>query len=226
MLMRHAYTWGQNQTYGGGCGDLDHNAMQHQTLIDALGLRKHIEFACPGHHKKDDKHPARRSVIPTKLCKEYDTKIWTPEYVDWLRDYQVEYPPKNDDTFTIAVHIRRDDVTPCMLPKEDFYDSYLPNSYYHTLIDQNMKPGARVVIFTQKKSYEPLSSFTDKGYEIQIDSDMADAWKTMVNADVLILSKSSFSVVPGVLCRGKVLYAPFWHYPLKHWTMPDLDFLD
>jgi hypothetical protein len=151
--------------------------------------------------------------------------IWTPEYIDWLRDW-VEYPPKMDDTFTIAVHIRRDEVTPCMNPKDNFYETYVPNSYYHTLIDQHMRPGAKVVIFTQKKSYESLSSFTDKGYAIYMDSDMADAWKTMVVADVLILSKSSFSVIPGVLNRGKVIYAPFWHCPLKHWTMPALEVLD
>ena len=36
------------------------------------------------------------------------------------------------------------------------------------------------------------------------------------------MSKSSFSVVPAMLCKGKVLYPPFWHAPLPGWDIVDI----
>jgi hypothetical protein len=44
----------------------------------------------------------------------------------------------------------------------------------------------------------------------------------LATADILITSKSSFSYLAGILnVRGKVLYHPFWHYPLPDWIVTD-----
>ena len=41
----------------------------------------------------------------------------------------------------------------------------------------------------------------------------------MANADALILSKSSFSFLGGILNReGLVFYQDFWHKPLSRWV--------
>ena len=39
----------------------------------------------------------------------------------------------------------------------------------------------------------------------------------LVSADILIMAKSSFSYIAGILSRGIVLYEPFWHNGLKRW---------
>jgi hypothetical protein len=44
----------------------------------------------------------------------------------------------------------------------------------------------------------------------------------MMTADVLLLSKSSFSLVPAILNRdSQVMYTPFWHAALPNWTTVD-----
>jgi len=49
----------------------------------------------------------------------------------------------------------------------------------------------------------------------------------LATADILVMSKSSFSYLAGILnVSGIVLYHPFWHYPLADWlvTKPHGDF--
>jgi hypothetical protein len=92
---------------------------------------------------------------------------------------------------------------------------------------------ARVVIFSESKSFETLDVFSNnKGYELILDGDVGEAWKTIMVADVIILSKSSFSYVPAALSRQdnnnsnnsnktRVAYTEFWHKPLPGWEMDD-----
>jgi hypothetical protein len=59
-------------------------------------------------------------------------------------------------------------------------------------IDKYYQEGAHVVIISQEKSFEAWDSFEEKGYELWLDTDVADAWKLMLTADLVILSQSSF----------------------------------
>lgn len=43
-----------------------------------------------------------------------------------------------------------------------------------------------------------------------------DTFKEMVSANALIITKSSFSYIAGVLLDGDIYYEPFWHPPMKH----------
>ena len=96
----------------------------------------------------------------------------------------------------------------------------------------------RVTIYSEQESFEPWDEFLRRNYSLvlgtndnksstvdkrqhHIGSDIAVAWKDMMDADVLILSKSSFSMVPAILKNnndGSVVYFPFWHAPLEHWV--------
>jgi hypothetical protein len=39
----------------------------------------------------------------------------------------------------------------------------------------------------------------------------------MMTANILVMSKSTFSYIPGIYSDGLVLYYPFFHGPLRHW---------
>jgi hypothetical protein len=216
MLMCHAYAFHLNATYGGSCGEPSSLIQTHQELLGSVGLKHTLKFACP---RDSNDTNLRSSMIPKDNYLKDGTLIWTPDYVDYLKSH-VEYPPKVPDKFTIAVHIRRADITPCR-PTYKGFDRYLPNLHYHNLINLYMRPGARVVIFSQTKSYEPLDSFREKGYEVILDQDVTDVWKTIAVADVVILSRSSFSLVPSVVSKGVVVYTPFWNEPLRQWHVVD-----
>ncbi len=214
MLMAHAYSFHMNGTYGGCCvrAGTATNVERHQELLDALGLKDALPFACPKDFHDDH---VRKSMIPKEKYHAEDTRIWTPAYVAYLKSL-VHYPPKNEDEFVIVAHVRRGEVTPCR-PKNKGYERYLPNQHFLNLIDQYIKPGARVEIITQSDSFEPLDEFYERGYTVHVDENLASFWRTFILADVVILSRSDFSMIPAVCATGRVVYTPFWHPAIRGW---------
>lgn len=214
MLMAHAYIYHHNATYGGCCGNLSVKMTAHEDLLDALGLKGVLRFKCPRDFISADTR-TRRSVIPKDHYAAEDTRIWTPEYVDYLRSL-VTYPEKRHREYTIVVHMLRGNSSPCKEKSRGFY-SYLPNLHYQNLIDKYMQPGARVIIYTSAKSFEDLNEFRNRGYEVNTDTSLKDTWKEFVTADVFIMSRSDFSMVPAMVANGIVVYTPFWHHILRRW---------
>jgi hypothetical protein len=214
MLMAHAYIFHQNATYGGCCGSLSIKMTAHEDLLDALGLKGALRFNCPRDFQAENSR-VRRSVIPRDHYMAEDTRIWTPEYVDYLRSL-VTYPNKKRSMYTIIVHMLRGNSSPCKEKSRGFH-SYLPNLHYQNLIDKYMKPGARVIIYTSAKSFEDLNEFRIRGYEVNVDTSLKETWKEFVTADVMIMSRSDFSMVPAMVAQGTVVYTPFWHHSLRRW---------
>eukprot|EP00538_Stauroneis_constricta_P000383 CAMPEP_0119572732 /NCGR_PEP_ID=MMETSP1352-20130426/44769_1 /TAXON_ID=265584 /ORGANISM="Stauroneis constricta, Strain CCMP1120" /LENGTH=927 /DNA_ID=CAMNT_0007622419 /DNA_START=21 /DNA_END=2808 /DNA_ORIENTATION=- len=248
MLLCHAYVFHKESgVYGGACPYIKIRTWPafkraHQKLLTLMGLQNVLQIACPEemHINRTtiralDDVPIDRSVqeivLDDKTYRSNDTRIWTPDYVQHIRSL-VEYKPYHKDADkwdapTMAVHIRRGDVDPCNSLKR-----YLPNSHFLELIEQykeklpktkNGKQEApRIVIFSESYSYENFDEFTQRGYEVILDGDINRVWQTILGADVLIMSKSGFSIVPAMLSRAKtVVYTPFWHEPLEHWDVVD-----
>jgi hypothetical protein len=213
MLMAHAYIYQQNATYGGCCGSKTVNTAVHGQLLEAIGLKDVLKFSCPNDFE-NDQH-TRRSVIPRDYYTSNDVRVWTPEYVDCLRSLLV-YPSKQYREYTIVVHMLRGDTSPCK-PKQDGFYRYLPNFHYQALIDEYMQPNARVIIYTSPKSFEDMSVFRRRGYEVNTDAPLKDTWKAFVTADVLVMSRSDLTMVPAMVAKGKVIYTPFWHHSLRRW---------
>jgi hypothetical protein len=93
------------------------------------------------------------------------------------------------------------------------------------LIQRHTKPGARVVIFSEAGSAETLDEFRSEGYEVYEGGSETEVWQTIVTADIVILSRSSFGMIPALVAKGKVIYTPFWHYPIRGWDVvrdPDI----
>jgi len=175
-------------------------------------------FECP-RARSWDKESRRSEMAPSEVAKQ-GYRVFTPDYIEYLHSH-VKYEPKGEeDPYTIVVHMRRKKLKPCKKLRKGFLQ-YLPNSHYQTLIDKYMKPGAKVIIYSQPKSFESLDDFTNKGYDVQLTADETVIWKDIANADVVILSRSQFSSTPAVVARGIVVYTPFWREPLKHWEQVD-----
>jgi hypothetical protein len=81
----------------------------------------------------------------------------------------------------------------------------------------------QVVIHSQTDSYESLDVFRERGYTIKLEeTPLSDVWTELITADVFIMSRSSFSIVPGIFNRGKVVYAPYMLFDkLPHWDAAD-----
>jgi hypothetical protein len=118
----------------------------------------------------------------------------------------------------IAVHIRRGDVNPTIYPYR-----YTPTSYFKHIIDRLLKqyPTANICIFTEitDENKDEFLIFTDPAIHIVSGGDALVAFEHLVKADVLVMSKSSFSYIAGLYNEKNVLYTPFWHNPLNHWNI-------
>jgi hypothetical protein len=115
----------------------------------------------------------------------------------------------------VAVHVRRGDV------KIGNAKRTRPNAYYIHEISNARRdfPSASVTVFSQGKE-EDFSEFVSIGCALALNTKLDVAWRAFMQADVFIMSPSSFSYVPALLnFAGSVVYTPFWHLPLAKWRV-------
>jgi hypothetical protein len=223
MLLCHAYCFHHNVTYGGACLQSNNNQANmkiRRQLLESVGLQDVLPLSCPN----KTAFPKSR-IIPRERYIKNDTRIWTKPYVDFLQNQVRYYPPLSKQGSIIAVHIRRGDIDPCRAATRG-YDRYLPNSHYLSLIEKYSSSNSssdrnHVAIYSESQSFESFEEFSRRGYTLNLDGDIADVWKGLVSSDVVILSRSSFSLVPALLAKGKIVYTPFWHAPLDSWDSVD-----
>ena len=238
MILSHAYTYHRGMQYGGACSRNWNGARfrgkreLRLRLLQAVGLETVLPLAeqCPS-NKSQMLH--RDDYIAN------DTQILSSDYLQYLRSI-VRYPEEEEEenSFTIGIHIRRGDIGPCR-PLTRNYHRYLPNSHFTRLVDyyiaqQHAKQGesskipstVQVTIYSESESFESFDVFEQRGYNVILDGSIEDVWKGLVTKDVIILSRSSFSLVPAILSRGVVVYTPFWHNPLPTWEVVNEQFMN
>jgi hypothetical protein len=77
-----------------------------------------------------------------------------------------------------------------------------------------------VTIFSEERHFEPFDEFIRRNYTLQINTDVGEAWKAMISSDLLVISRSTFSLVPALFTHGKVLFIPKrgWNIGGMGWT--------
>ncbi|MGH6991011.1 MAG: hypothetical protein ACREE3_14020, partial [Stellaceae bacterium] len=64
-----------------------------------------------------------------------------------------------------------------------------------------------------------FTTFRAHRANLHVNDDVFASFDNLVRADVLMMAKSSFSYVAGMLSEGIKLYEPFWHPPLAPWIV-------
>jgi hypothetical protein len=134
------------------------------------------------------------------------------------------------ESFNIAIHVRRGDIVigqenqnPNLLLRwqgNDYFEKVL-----RTLINEiKTNKSIAIYLFSQGevKDFPEFEQFANLHF--CLDMNAQDSFLHMVNADLLITSKSSFSYKPALLSDGiKICPRDFWHgYPAaKNWVMVD-----
>lgn len=119
-------------------------------------------------------------------------------------------------TKTIYVHVRRGDV------KLDG-----PNSFRHTS-DENVRRNieavrkqvsgvSEVFVVTEDASPEFRNKFKD--CIIVLEKDPVKALLLLARADILVMSKSAFSLVAALASKGEIFYEPCLSRPLPSWSI-------
>ena len=250
MLLAHAFCLSEGVHYGGACDDHG-NATRIayiQNFLESLGLSTMLPLACPTErlHMLLDSH----NYLPL------DSALWTPAWQRILQQHRALARPMEPEepeqtqsakTISVAVHIRRGDVDPCHYPSR-----YLPNLYYQMVLDriaqqQQVEPNRpwNVTIYSERQSLEDWDDFRQRGYHLHLDGSVEKVWKEILKMQtqnstpsIFVMSKSSFSMVPAVLMDAhnklahdrpggtRIWYPPFWHKPLKGWTIVEKDIMD
>ena len=128
----------------------------------------------------------------------------------------------NRDRLRIVIHARRGDVTPCVArrftPNEDIERTLrgVSDALDHAAIPYQ----AELVSEGATDDFAGISIDPDRLF---LNGDPKQAFHKLVTADVMIMGKSSFSYVAGILCEGTVVYPPFWSAPLPSWLVLDED---
>jgi hypothetical protein len=217
MLLAHAYCSAKSLHYGGVCLEINSqypHQPAHEELLKSLGLEKiFLPFVpCP------PRSNSSAIVLPRDIYFAPDTAIWTEEWLSEMRLFRRPMPPMvGQRPVQVAVHIRRGDVSLCM--KEESF-RYIPNLHYQKILENMVlpqHPNANITIFSESENADDWHGLSK--YHLALDVNPVDVWKSMVDADVLVMSKSSFSLVPAVFSAGEVIYTPFWHNPLSTWNI-------
>ena len=65
------------------------------------------------------------------------------------------------------------------------------------------------------KAPKPL----DEGVvRMHLNGDVFESLDALINAEIFVMAKSSFSYTAALLSRGIVIYNQFWHASLQRWT--------
>ncbi|WP_281336395.1 hypothetical protein [Flavobacterium eburneipallidum] len=139
------------------------------------------------------------------------------------------FDPKS---FNIAIHVRRGDI---VIGQENQNPNLLmrwqSNDYFEKVLQttvSNIKSEKPIAIYLfsqgQKIDFPEFEKF--ENLHFCLDMNAQDSFLHMVNADLLITSKSSFSYKPALLSNGiKICPKDFWHgYPeLEDFVLVDND---
>jgi len=192
------------------------------TNVDQIKFDKVISIICP---KEEDilsnfNNPGNTLI---KICVPYDildknTKLYY-KAIDFLKIIKEKKEIFNEDNIIkIAIHIRRGDVS-----FDKNTSRYIPIDYYIKIINSLKKKykNSKIYILTEINENNLNEFKIFKNYKNVIVFPNLDTLYTLeflIKADVLVISKSSFSYLAGLYNNNIVYYIDFWHPPLIEWN--------
>ena len=169
------------------------------------------------------KLPALRVALITsmgiKLNSHPDT-IFPDNFLQQIRQKPIINikPIKNK----VVLHLRRGDVS-----SESHPNRYSSIDYYLNIISElsAAEPNLQFSIHSQSKGLSSQEIHTlSRISDLILDADLCKAWADMINAEILVMAKSSFSYVPALYSKGTVIYLPFWHSKKSDWFECEVGF--
>ena len=223
LLMMDSFIYHQGGVFGGACAKFDNQKDQEKfdkhlddkmVLIRLLGLENLFKFACP----TDQELASGQAKYLQKNEYHMFNEYFSMEWVNHVRAMSTFPYAQRDDRapLQIAVHMRRGDYSPC---RAGHGQKYLPNTYYLDVLDEYLPKycptldACNLTIYTEDRAFEDFKPFEERNYHMDFDSSLEQIWTAFINADLLILSKSSFSWVPGIMNTHHVV-TPEYKYPV------------
>ena len=104
---------------------------------------------------------------------------------------------------------------------------YLALQHFSDIIDglkdglnsHNLTAKFTIVSEGAEADFGDMLSHHEGSVKLQLNQPVLTSWQAMVDADVLVLSRSSFGYSAALYNEGLVLYSRFWHAPLPSWIV-------
>ena len=166
--------------------------------------------------------------LPHNIC-DFNTDIYKecmPKLHNILTNKYLPFYENNNNK-KIAIHIRRGDVT-----QNKNIDRYTSLNEIINIINvfKDKYNNCSFYIFTQiddnnKNEFDIFNN--DASINIRANEDILLTLNHLINADILIICKSSFSYLAGLYNINEVYYFDFWHNPLNNWeNVKDLKLIE
>jgi hypothetical protein len=130
------------------------------------------------------------------------------------KKYQDYFSP---DYFNVAVHIRRFNEHDNRIEGTSTSDQYFLKTIKKI---EHFVHNKKKIIFHIYSQGEIKKFHRFKNIEnvvFHLNESIETSFASMVFADALVMSASSFSYAAALISDGIILYHPFWHNPLPHW---------
>ena len=214
----YAEKWRRFLNLGGGADTDPVPATWDLVLCPRVLLPEHLEEA----GRVPQSRVLVRTVLPYKIVDQ------APEMYELiqeeLRSWYASSPKPalyfQPEMLNVAVHVRRGD-----LMRGPHRSRVIPNARYVRAMSEvrALFPNRAVAfhIYSEgderagRKEFAEFLRISDAA--LHLNEDVFSTFHHLVSADVLILSRSSFSYLAGIYSRGRVLYFPFMHPPLPKW---------
>lgn len=157
-------------------------------------------------HEYADRYPDKYELVLPEFRR---------RYAKGKRNFTYREPT---DQLHVAIHIRRGDV----LAKAQA-ERLTDNSKIENLVRsiqaafENASLHYQLHIISEGKKSD-FGSLCDIQARWHLNSCAIEAFDRLVQADVLVTAKSSFSYVAALLNPRIIIYEPFWHTPMTHWN--------
>lgn len=124
-------------------------------------------------------------------------------------------PLENDTGMSIAVHVRRGDVTQDGSFSERYTSSSTISSHVKRVVELLGRDRCQVHLFSQ--SGQDLAEFEELDPQWHLDLDPFTTLHSLASADILFAAKSCFSWLAGLITTGHVIQDEFWHPSMPGW---------
>jgi transcription initiation factor TFIID subunit 8 len=194
--------------------DPDYNTQ----IEDLMNLRNNI----PTQNNYDNLH----QIHTTPVYSFFETNIdilLKSEIISKLK--KIFWMNKNKNHFNnncknIAVHIRRPNSFDNRL-----FGADTPDEYYLKVINniRNQYNNDKLIFHIYSQGdINNFEKYKNNDTILHIDEDICNTFIGLVAADILVMSRSSFSYTAGLLSDGIIYYHhPFYHRPASHWIVCD-----
>jgi hypothetical protein len=160
------------------------------------------------------------------------TRMFDATIPEFRRKYYSNKSPRRNEFLTVCVHVRRGDITPSHPDEVAAMSSGLMDLWTSTSFIAETIAKVRAVldahcikykicVFSQG-DYTDVAELGAPDTEFFLDADPIWSMQELIEADILIMAKSSFSYVSALLSDGIKIYEPWLGYPpLSSWVIRD-----